>query len=553
MLIPSGYKTDFLIPQIPTKEGVEFGTWEDHFFDVDRASIKTRVNDKNIIVDVPIDTPSIDYSDATFTETDPESINIALHSEEMDDAAWVKGQSGVALIPVVTANFATAPDGTVTADKVVFDLNSSVSPADRSDLTQTISTSNGETTSFWLKTITGTEIVTVYVGGGGTNKVITDQWVRYEVTGSASNAIAIATVGTISNDIVTVLVWGGQLSPTDELTRYVPTTTVIDGVPPLYDIEGCGVLLTENQATNLALRSDEADDVVYTKTNLTVTDNTTLAPDGTITADTLTATSSGGQLEQTITGSSTTDYTASYYVKRKTGTGTINIRSVENINTPITVTDEWQRFEATDESTTTTIRIGINIATSGDEVYVWRGQLETGVVASSSIHTEAVTVTRLKDQITNGGTVNDFNSEEGVLFWELKGFPNDPNTRRLSISDGTSNNRLEVGLTPSSTNFTIVFAVNGSNIIVNTAIDILDQTVMNKIAVKYKSGDFAIYLNGASIYTNTATYTPVPNSLNQLKFTKSDDTSLNFFGKTKQIKVYKTALSDAELIELTTP
>jgi hypothetical protein len=63
----------------------------------------------------------------------------------------------------------------------------------------------------------------------------------------------------------------------------------------------CEGLLVEPQRTNLLLRSEEFDNPTWTATSLTVTANSTTAPDGAATADTLAASGAGGKLTQAVT------------------------------------------------------------------------------------------------------------------------------------------------------------------------------------------------------------------------------------------------------------
>lgn len=63
----------------------------------------------------------------------------------------------------------------------------------------------------------------------------------------------------------------------------------------------CEGLYFEPQRANLLLRSEELDHAAWTATNLTVTPNSTTAPDGTTTADTLAATATGSKLSQAVT------------------------------------------------------------------------------------------------------------------------------------------------------------------------------------------------------------------------------------------------------------
>jgi hypothetical protein len=162
-----------------------------------------------------------------------------------------------------------------------------------------------------------------------------------------------------------------------------------------------GALLLEPQRTNLALSSEEINNTGFWQlTNSgTITANSTISPDGYQNADTLNAGAAFSQVQGTILGTSGVVYTVSIWVKRITGTGNVFLRAVENANTLIAVTSDWQRFTATVTSTTTTIRIGINLATSGDAVAVWGGQIEAGKEQAES-------------KIKSLGTAQDENGNE---------------------------------------------------------------------------------------------------------------------------------------------
>ncbi len=62
----------------------------------------------------------------------------------------------------------------------------------------------------------------------------------------------------------------------------------------------CEGLLCEPQRTNLILWSEDFTNPAWTASNLTPTSNTTIAPDGTTTADTLAVTGAGGKVSQAI-------------------------------------------------------------------------------------------------------------------------------------------------------------------------------------------------------------------------------------------------------------
>lgn len=82
-----------------------------------RASTATRTNAKGLIESVASGAPRIDYDPITGVckglLIEEARTNLLLRSEEFDNASWAK------INVTVTANAATAPDGAVTADKVV--------------------------------------------------------------------------------------------------------------------------------------------------------------------------------------------------------------------------------------------------------------------------------------------------------------------------------------------------------------------------------------------------------------------------------------------------
>ena len=150
--------------------------------------------------------------------------------------------------------------------------------------------------------------------------------------------------------------------------------------------------LIEKVRTNLALYSEDATNGVYTKINITVTADSTTAPDGTLTADTITATAASGNLQGVVTITSGLVYTVSVWLKRKTGTGTIQLRGVSNTSTTVSITSEWARYSVSLTASDIYGRYGVLLQDSGDEVYAWGFQLEVGDIATEYIPTTTTAV-----------------------------------------------------------------------------------------------------------------------------------------------------------------
>jgi hypothetical protein len=91
-------------------------------------------------------------------------------------------------------------------------------------------------------------------------------------------------------------------------------------------------------------------------------------------------------------------YTNSVFLKRITGTGQVSIIDVNNVARPITITNEWQRYEYAAAANDTSGQICIQLATSGDEVMICHAQAELGANSTSPIYgTEGGTRTREAD------------------------------------------------------------------------------------------------------------------------------------------------------------
>ena len=242
-------------------------------------------------------------------------------------------------------------------------------------------------------------------------------------------------------------------------------------VPRLdYSDGSCPSLLLETASINLALYSQEFSDTSWSKTDSTLTPNTVISPDGTLTASTLTSTGSSAQIAKNSTGVSGSEYTVSFYIKRKTGSGSVAIKAVENIDTNISVTNEWKRFSFTATATSTNIFSGVRLFTTGDEVYIWGAQVEEKSFATSYIPTTNGTASRSQDSVSKTGLSSYISSTAGVLYAELSTvLSTDP--KRISLSDGSSLNRVEFGFDVASNRFRIIIKDN-NNDIVNGSVDI---------------------------------------------------------------------------------
>ena len=342
----------------------------------------------------------------------------------------------------------------------------------------------------------------------------------------------------------------------EEMSANVPRLDYSDG--------SCASLLLEGQSTNILPYSEDFANSAWSKSNVTLTSNNTISPDGTQNASKLVSTGADGNLQDSISVASGTTYTFSVYLKTISGTLDIAI-SLGSPGFPqnegdggryknITVTNEWKRYTITstaDASASTGVGVGgFNTFSTGEQVYVWGAQLEAKNYVSSYIPTSGSTVTRTADVCNNAGTAATFNSTEGVLFAEIAALADDGTYRMISLSDGTATNRITFFYQNSPSN-TIAVESAGSGTNLGIYGQSLTITNSNKIAIKYKANDCALWVNGVEVATDTSFAAFSSGTFTKLSFDRGDGIH-DFYGKCNQIQVYNTALTDTELAALTT-
>jgi hypothetical protein len=199
-------------------------------------------------------------------------------------------------------------------------------------------------------------------------------------------------------------------------------------------------------------------------------------------------------------------------------------------------------------SSATAARGEINTLTTS--VFLWGAQLEAGSNATSYIPTTASAVTRNADVISKTGISSLINSVEGCFYVEASSFINGGFFRLISISDGTTNNRITMGWS-SITNTLLAFMNIGGTIRVNNNITPFSQTSNNKILFRWGSGNFNVFVNGVNRLSLTSVTMPTANLFNKLSFDLGTTSSL-FEGNVKSVLVFPTQLTDTECINLTT-
>jgi len=187
------------------------------------------------------------------------------------------------------------------------------------------------------------------------------------------------------------------------------------------------------------------------------------------------------------------------------------------------------------------------------DILIYGAQLEEGSYATSYIPTNGSTVTRSADVANNSGNADLINSIEGVLYAEIEGFISTDTVeqnRYITLTNGTSNQRVALLLGGNTNQLRAIVYSNTQGINLSFTTSLTDVKQFNKLAVKYKSGDYAFFLNGTKISSSSETSIFTANTLNDISFDVGGGTQ-QFRGKTKELAVFKEALTDAELENLT--
>jgi len=346
-------------------------------------------------------------------------------------------------------------------------------------------------------------------------------------------------------------------------------------------------LLVEPERTNVIPYSEEISQ--YNQSSSTASDNETISPDGTNNASKISK--DGGNANDRVTTiitiSNSTDYSLSAFIKnddvanggvstigaRITG-GTVFRQGYEWNGSTLSVTNSSQSgtrtnvlledygngwwkvgFSFTSDGTEARLEFDIDRVNGTDTtaIFLWGAQLEAGSYGTSYIPNfgTALGVTRVKDQYSKTGISNLINSTEGVLFLETAALADDGTNRYISISSS---------ITPSDDYIYFRFMSTSNRVLCRTRVGgstistiektITDTTDYNKYAIKWKSGDYAFWINGVEVGTDTNSTIFGADVLNQIRFDFPVGSG-TFPSKVKQLQVFTTALTDTQLAALT--
>jgi len=352
---------------------------------------------------------------------------------------------------------------------------------------------------------------------------------------------------------------------------------MIDGV-----VSGCPSLLLEPQRTNLLTYTEQFDNIAWTTTNVTVTSNSTISPDGNTTADTLSKSTAGvdGTVVRVVSATAS-GYVGSIFVKKdtntsrfpefflrssdllgdneiyvqlNTSTGATAIRlqtGTASVSTPVLINGYW-RISLYTLASLNTCRFGIRPAAgttlgvfnenATGSIICYGAQLEAGSYSTSYIPTAGSSVTRVAETCSQTPPSGIIGQTEGVFYVEFSrfGFDSSIDVAAIRFTNSSSVEQIRLHFDQPLKTIRWRDALNGFANIGNAFTVV--ENVNVKVALKLDGSTLKFFSNGLQIGSNYI----APNTFNMSKIELN-----NSAFKIEDFRVYNTALTDQELQQLT--
>jgi len=338
-----------------------------------------------------------------------------------------------------------------------------------------------------------------------------------------------------------------------------------------YSDGSCPSLLLEGQSTNLLPYSNEFTNAAWSKSSTGINtsvgtnginENIAISPDGTQNADrvnfNLQSDLDSGMFD-IFAASQNNTYSTSVYLK---GEGSnigkkVSIRvkrssggAFTSVDTDYTLTNEWVRLEIYPLTLPSGATNGI-IAFSSSEAtscLIYGAQIEEQSHSTSYIPTNGAVATRLADECNSAGNASTFNDSEGVLMVETSALANDGTFRTIAINGTPTNvneDRIQIYFRTDAN--IINFGMESGDSAQFFLQFPLDVKSNNKLALKYSASSCSFWINGFEVGEELNKV--MPTGLSRLDFNLQNGGD-NFYGKTKQVQYFNTALTDIEIEEL---
>jgi hypothetical protein len=468
---------------------------------------------------------------AAVEGADFSTTNLVSYSEDFTSTTWDLDAQAANVIRV--ANAEAAPDGQMTADKII--LKTGITASTGYIGKTSVVSSAPFTSSVYMKqdglrygviaigsyasgyyaifdlqtgsvatqpTANGTFATIEAIGGGwyrcsvfATAAVGTASTEGVVFTASPTNAI-----NTGGNNVDGIYTWGASLTATEYPVEYTTTRN----------------LLTDSQDFERA---------TWAKSIVTIDDDVAQAPDGTLTADEIIVASSGSfrHVRRNISVSAST-YTLSFSVKANTtssmnfgildsgtglwvpvngsiasGPGSVSTGTGLSFLSGLT-TNDWTKVSISTQSSISGSYViyfyptGQGGQVTGDSIYLWGAQLEPGTVATDYVRTVDVV----------GKNYRWYEPTEGTVFVEADSYVVGANGRVYALTDGSSLNRIETYFN----NATHLRAFSSSGLSLDMDAGSLLANTMSSFGVAYKVKGYAVSLDAGNPTVSSAPQTP---------------------------------------------
>ena len=189
--------------------------------------IKTEGTTETKTVETFTDVPRLDWlnSNCPSLLLEPQRSNNLKYSEDFSNAVWGLLSAGTGVNPIVTANYSIAPNGTLTADRIIFNQGSGTSGSDYSIIRQVVTSVGQGISSVYMKSNTNDDYVIGIdeVGLGTKDVTVTPDWQRFEYSETTNDRLQLSLRGGTNSNYADISVWGAMLEQGDYPTSYIKT------------------------------------------------------------------------------------------------------------------------------------------------------------------------------------------------------------------------------------------------------------------------------------------------------------------------------------------
>ena len=585
-MIPSGYKTSKVYSALPTSG--------DGDLTLSRSNdTATRVGPDGLIEKVRTNTLTRSQEFTNAASWDQNATNITITAGQTDPNGGALGF----LVTSITANvnyFYQSSAGTKT-----FSIFAKAGTRNNFSIINGVYNNGG---AFDLATQTATS-----AGQGSLAKIesVGGGWFRCSVFMSSASLMIVSNSNLAGTDNVigdSLTYAFAQAETGDIATDYIATTTAAVSVGPVANVPRLDYLdsssprlLLEPQRQNLFLQSEAINNDAWNAARYTRTANQTASPSGYVDADQCTPTATTGTHEIFPAAGisfSATAYTMSLFAKydgynislgvagasinwtgcvfdlqngiaktpQSAGSQSVCTAKIEDYGsgwyrcsitfTPYTTPTFYPTFGAVNSANATLGAWGAQEFTADGTsgTYLWGAQLEEGAYGTSYINTLGAVVTRGVDAMSKSSYACGITTE-ATLFADFEYQKTDSGySTQFLIYNPSAGDYIYLTVL---NNIIRVIVLSGGVEQSNIALGSTTAGTRYKVAARFKTNDFALYVNGTLVGTDTSGTMPTFGTSGVTSYIGNDASSTEPAGYVNQYIAFPTALSNAQLAELT--